>query len=198
MGSARDSAPDPNRASGSARSRWPARVRHRPTSGIAPARPQRPPAGASSRVDPKTLPFIPFPPGVRPLGRQPKLLDRRREALRARHYSSRTEQSYLHCAKRYNVFHDVRHPAEMAEPEIHAFLTRLAMKEKASASTQNQALSTWLFPCRRDLDRQIDDIGSVVRARQPSPPPLGAVGKCLRLRCCKPLPQTEQAAVEPL
>lgn len=42
MGSARDSAPDPNRASGSARQPWPTRVRPRPMSGIAPATPPRP------------------------------------------------------------------------------------------------------------------------------------------------------------
>ncbi len=33
----------------------------------------------------------------------------------------------------------------MAEPEINAFLTHLAVKEKVSASTQNQALSALLF-----------------------------------------------------
>jgi site-specific recombinase XerD len=43
--------------------------------------------------------------------------------------------------KRFIFFHKVRHPNEMAEPEINAFLTHLAVKEKVSASTQNQALS---------------------------------------------------------
>ncbi len=47
--------------------------------------------------------------------------------------------------KRFIFFHNVRHPAEMAEPEINAFLTHLAVKEKVSASTQNQALSALLF-----------------------------------------------------
>lgn len=71
----------------------------------------------------------------------PKLLDRMREALRSRHYSRRTEQTYCHWVKRFIYFHNVRHPAEMAEPEINAFLTHLAVKEKVSASTQNQVLS---------------------------------------------------------
>jgi site-specific recombinase XerD len=72
---------------------------------------------------------------------KPKLLDQLREGLRARHYSRRTEQTYCSWVKRFIYFHNVRHPAEMAEPEVNAFLTHLAVKEKVSASTQNQALS---------------------------------------------------------
>ncbi|GAF91263.1 unnamed protein product, partial [marine sediment metagenome] len=99
--------------------------------------------------------------------REPKLLDRLREALRARHYSKRTEQTYSNWIKRFIYFHNVRHPAEMAEPEINAFLTHLAVKEKVSASTQNQALSALLFPYRHVLDREIGDLGEVIRARKP-------------------------------
>ena len=121
MGSAKDSAPDPKRASGSARPPWPSRVRPRPMSGIAPATPPPSPE-APARADPKISSLIPTPPGVRPLGQQPKLLDRLREALRSRHYSPRTEQTYRHWVKRFIFFHNVRHPAEMAEPEIKASL----------------------------------------------------------------------------
>ena len=56
---------------------------------------------------------------------KPKLMDRLREALRSRHYSRRTEQTYCHWVKRFIFFHKVRHPAEMAEPEVNAFLTHL-------------------------------------------------------------------------
>jgi hypothetical protein len=73
--------------------------------------------------------------------RAPKLLDQLREALRSRHYSPHTEQAYCGWVKRFIYFHDVRHPAEMSEPEINAFLTHLAVREKVGASTQNQALS---------------------------------------------------------
>jgi Phage integrase, N-terminal SAM-like domain len=76
---------------------------------------------------------------------RPKLLDQLREALRSRHCSRRTESTYCHWVKRFIYFHNVRHPAEMAEPQINAFLTHLAVKEKVSASTQNQALSALLF-----------------------------------------------------
>jgi integron integrase len=99
---------------------------------------------------------------------KPKLLDRLREALRSRHYSPRTEQTYPHWVKRFIFFHNVRHPAEMAEPEINAFLTHLAVKEKVSASTQTQALSALLFLYRHVIGRDVGDLGKVIRARKPT------------------------------
>jgi integron integrase len=98
---------------------------------------------------------------------KPKLLDQLREALRARHYSRRTEQTYCSWVKRFIFFHNVRHPEEMAEPEINAFLTHLAVKEKVSASTQNQALSALLFLYRNVISREVGDLGKVIRARKP-------------------------------
>jgi len=99
--------------------------------------------------------------------RPPKLLDRLREALRSRHYSRRTEQTYCHWVRRFIFFHNVRHPAEMAEPEINAFLTHLAVKEKVSASTQNQALSALLFLYRHVIGREVGELGDVIRAHKP-------------------------------
>ena len=96
----------------------------------------------------------------------PKLMDRLHQALRSRHYSRRTEQTYCHWVRRYIFFHKVRHPAEMAEPEINAFLTHLAVKEKVSASTQNQALSALLFLYRHVLNYEVGNLGEVVRARK--------------------------------
>src|SRR3990172_12107738 len=78
---------------------------------------------------------------------QKPLLDQMREALRVRHYSIRTEASYLDWAKRFTlrVFHHKRHPETMGAPAITAFLTHLAVEKKISASTQTQALSALLF-----------------------------------------------------
>jgi site-specific recombinase XerD len=55
----------------------------------------------------------------------------------------------------------------MAEPEINAFLTHLAVKENVSASTQNQALCAIIFLYKYVLNRKIGDIGEVIRARKP-------------------------------
>ncbi len=116
-----------------------------------------------TRPVPASIHVLPDQPTHQP----PKLLDRLREALRSRHYSRRTETTYCHWTKRYIFFHHVRHPAEMAEPEINAFLTHLAVKEKVSASTQNQALCALLFLYRHVLSREIGDLGEVIRARKP-------------------------------
>jgi integron integrase len=99
--------------------------------------------------------------------KKPKLLEQLRQELRSRHYSRRTEQTYCQWVKRFIYFHKVRHPAEMGEPEINAFLTHLAVKERVSASTQNQALSSLLFLYRYVLKRKIGDLGEVIRARKP-------------------------------
>jgi integron integrase len=97
----------------------------------------------------------------------PRLMDEMRDALRARHYSRRTEQAYCLWVKRYIYFHNLRHPAEMTEPEINAFLTHLAVQEKVSASTQTQALSALLFLYRHVLFYELGDLGEVTRARTP-------------------------------
>jgi len=69
---------------------------------------------------------------------KPRLLDRVREALRLRH-SPRTEQAYVHWIRRYVFFHQLRHPSDMDQEDVKRFLSHLAIDEKLSASTQNQA-----------------------------------------------------------
>jgi integron integrase len=75
-------------------------------------------------------------------------------------------------ARRFIRFHDLRHPGEMAEPEINAFLTHLAVGGHVSASTQNQALSALLFLYRHVLDREIGRLVDVIRARKPARLPI--------------------------
>ncbi len=97
----------------------------------------------------------------------PKLLDQLRDALKSRHYSARTEQAYTLWVERYIRFHRLRHPTEMTEPEVNAFLTHLAVDQKVSASTQTQALSAILFFYRFVIGYELGDLGTVIRARQP-------------------------------
>ena len=73
------------------------------------------------------------------------LFDDVKAELRVRHYSRRTEESYLAWIKRFILFNAKRHPREMAEPEIQAFLAHLAVEKHVSASTQNQAACALLF-----------------------------------------------------
>lgn len=100
--------------------------------------------------------------------RKPKLLEEVSDALRSRHYSKRTETAYVHWIKRFIFFHNKRHPADMGEAEINSFLTNLAVREHVSASTQNQALSALLFLYRHVLNRDVGDLGRVIRARKPA------------------------------
>jgi integron integrase len=60
-------------------------------------------------------------------GSPPKLLDRVRRTIRMRHYSRRTENTYVHWIRRFIVFHHKQHPNTMGAPEITAFLSWLAV-----------------------------------------------------------------------
>ena len=102
-----------------------------------------------------------------PAAQTPKLLDRVRDAIRARHYSLRTEEAYVGWVRRFILFHNKRHPAEMGEAEINRFLTHLAVAENVAASTQNQALAAILFLYQAVLAKDLDRIDGIVRAKKP-------------------------------
>ena len=74
-----------------------------------------------------------------------KLLDMVRDKIRLKHYSIKTEHSYIGWIKRYIFFHNKRHPKDMGKVEIEQFLTWLAVEQKVSPATQNQAFSAILF-----------------------------------------------------
>ncbi len=99
---------------------------------------------------------------------KPRLLDRVRETLRVHHYSLRTEEAYIQWIKRYIFFHNKRHPEDMGEAEITAFLTHLAVDRHVTASTQNQALSALLFLYKKVLMMELAWLDDVVRAKRPS------------------------------
>ncbi len=80
-----------------------------------------------------------------------KLLDQVRAVLRTRHYSYRTEKTYIEWILQYIRFHDIKHPKEMGAAEVEAFLTHLAVERTVAASTQNQALAALLFLYREVL-----------------------------------------------
>ena len=98
---------------------------------------------------------------------KPKLLDQVRQAIRTRHFSPKTEESYVHWIKRFIFFHNKRHPAQMGESEIAQFLSSLASDAHVSASTQNQALNALLFLYREILKKSIGYVDGVVRAKRP-------------------------------
>lgn len=85
-----------------------------------------------------------------------KLLEQVHDQIKLRHYSRRTEDSYIHWIKDYIYFFQKKHPAEMGKKEINDFLSYLATEKHVSASTQNQALSALLFLYRYVLSMEIE------------------------------------------
>ena len=98
---------------------------------------------------------------------QKKLLDQVRDVLRTKHYSLRTEESYVDWITRYVRFHQLRHPRDLGLAEIEAFLSHLAVDGQVAAATQNQARSAILFLYREVLAMPIDGPRDVVQAKTP-------------------------------
>ncbi|MEB2334226.1 MAG: integron integrase [Anaerolineaceae bacterium] len=86
-----------------------------------------------------------------------KLLDQYRDKIRLKQYSYRTEHTYAQWVRDYILFHGKRHPKDMGLPEINQFIIHLVTERKASASTQNQAISAILFLYRNVLEIQLDE-----------------------------------------
>jgi integron integrase len=106
------------------------------------------------------------PPGA------PRLLDRVRLRIRARHYSPRTEKAYVAWVRRFVLFHGKRHPDAMGATEVAGYLAYLASKRQVAASTQNQAFSALLFLYREVLGRELQGLEDTPRAKRPVRVPL--------------------------
>lgn len=104
--------------------------------------------------------------------------------MRTLHYSIRTEEAYVQWIRRFIVFHGKRHPAEMGEAEVRAFLSHLAVECGVAASTQNQALNAIVFLYRHIVERPLGELAGVVRAKRPQRLPVvlsvEEIGRILR------------------
>ena len=99
---------------------------------------------------------------------KPRLFDLVRERIRVKHYSYRTEKTYLQWIRRYILFHGKRHPRDLDGEHVQAFLNHLAVQRKVAASTQNQALSALLFLYREVLLVQLPWLDGIIRAKRPA------------------------------
>ena len=120
-------------------------------------------------------------------GKEKRLIERLREAMRSRHYSQRTEKAYWYWMRWFIRFHGKRHPAQMGAAEVGAFLSWLATERNVAAATQNQALSALLFLYKQVLGIDLPWLGDLVRAQRPVrlPTVLGE-GEVRRLLACVP------------
>ena len=98
---------------------------------------------------------------------RPRLLDVVRDAIRRRHYSYRTEDTYLHWIRRFNLFSGRRHPRELGAAEVTAFLNHLVAQRHVAAATQNQALAALLFLYKEVLVQPLPWLEGIEHAKRP-------------------------------
>ncbi len=101
-------------------------------------------------------------------------LEEVRELMRVQHYAIRTEQAYVEWIKRFILFHGKRHPDEMGESEIAAFLTHLAVNRNVAPVTQGQALNALIILYRKVLNRSMGEIPGIVRSNRKIKVPVGS------------------------
>jgi site-specific recombinase XerD len=122
-------------------------------------------------------------------------LDQVRSAIRAKHYSLRTEEAYVQWIRRFILFHNNRHPKDMGVEEVRQFLSDLAVHHHVAASTQNQALSAILFLYQHVLRQEIGWIHDVVRAKKPKKLPVVFTQNWLQVLGTAELPDIDQELV---
>jgi integron integrase len=106
------------------------------------------------------------------IDRHPRLLDNVRDVIRCKHYSIRTEYSYIEWIKRYIYFHNKQHPENLDERHISAFLSHLAVDRKVASSTQNQALCSLVFLYGQVLKKEEGEFENLIRAKRPTKLPV--------------------------
>ncbi len=99
---------------------------------------------------------------------KPRLLDQMRAVIRVKHYSIRTEKTYLDWVRRYIRWSGMRHPADMGAAEVEAFLSMLANQRDVAGSTQNQALAALLFLYKQVLGIDLPWLDGITRAKKPA------------------------------
>lgn len=97
--------------------------------------------------------------------RKYRLIETVRAAMLAQRYSSRTVEAYTAWVRRYVLFHGRRHPRDLRESDVNAFLSDLAVRCRVSASTQNQAFAALTFLYARVLSRPLGPLEAVPAQR---------------------------------
>lgn len=93
-------------------------------------------------------------------------------AVRTKNYSLRTEKVYVHWAHRFILFHNKKHPRDMGEQEVSAFISHLAVTADVAASTQNQAFNALIFLYANVIGKPLGDISDTIRAKRSTRTPV--------------------------
>ncbi|WP_417607184.1 phage integrase N-terminal SAM-like domain-containing protein [Oceanimonas baumannii] len=97
---------------------------------------------------------------------QSPFIEQIRRELRLRHYSLRTEKSYLYWIKGFILFHQKRHPKLMGAGEVKSYLSWLANQRHVAVNTQKQALCALVFLYNHILHQPLGELDFVRSARQ--------------------------------
>jgi integrase len=124
------------------------------------------------------MPHLVGPPNPE---RRLRFMETVRRVMRERRYSRRTEDAYIQWIRRFILFHQRRHPKDMGEEDVRHFLSALAVEQKVSASTQNQALAALTFLYAGVLSRPLVRIDGIAPAPRPTRVPVVLSPRELRL-----------------
>ncbi|WP_152205744.1 phage integrase N-terminal SAM-like domain-containing protein [Marinobacter changyiensis] len=100
-------------------------------------------------------------------GKQPRLRDQIRAAIRVNHYNIRTEKTYWYWTSYFIRFHQMKHPRDMGPTEVNQFLTWLAVHRNVAPATQAQALNSLVCLYTKVMDKPLGEIGDVTRSKTP-------------------------------
>ena len=104
-------------------------------------------------------------PQAQPPRAAPRLIEQLRQQIRYMHYSLRTEEAYEYWVRSFIRYHGLRHPAELGQADVEAYLSWLANERQASAATHRQALSALLFLYQKVLDMHLPWVTEIGRPR---------------------------------
>jgi integron integrase len=93
-------------------------------------------------------------------------MERVRATMAARRLKPRTITAYAHWIRRYIRYHDRRHPIDLGEEHVRAFLNHLVVEDGVAAATQNQALAALLFLYMHVVGRPLARVQGLATARR--------------------------------
>ena len=100
----------------------------------------------------------------------PGIIEETRRLIRLKHYSYSTERTYVQWIERFLAYAlqtgNRKNIQDVLTEDLKNFLSHLAIKQKVSSSTQNQAFNALLFLFRNVLGKETSDLGSAVRAKR--------------------------------
>jgi integron integrase len=90
-----------------------------------------------------------------------------RECMRVRHYSYSTEKTYIEWIERFGNYTGKGNIFDVSDEDVRKYMAFLAVKQRVSASTQNQGFNAILFFFRYVLRKEMGGMKDNVRAKRP-------------------------------